>query len=187
MIVFTIIFWSDNIYMRKNHMLIPLSELQSKRRPATTLASTIHHYIYIVRHLCRTKIHLDRHIFLSDHFSKAMHPKLRDLESLKQNSMQRGLKINIYIYYAHLYIAHWIPCHHTLSLDRSRYSLCRLCIPIHPHEHKNSSCYRYSSDLHNRVVGRQIQAKILIIIASLCTLPNNLSFRDIIRIGYIPC
>ena len=88
------------------------------------------------------------------------------------------LKLNIYLYYAHLYNSHWIPCHHTLSLDRSRYSLCRLCIPIHPHEHKNSSYYRYSSDLHNRVVGRQIQAKILIIIASLCTLPNDCRIKD---------
>ena len=155
-------------------MLIPLSEFQLKWRLSTILASR-DRYKYILRHVCRTKIHLDRHIFLSNHFSRAMHPKLKDLELLKQNFMQRGLilKINIYIYYAHLYIAHWIPCHHTLGLDQSRCSLCRLCIPIHPHEHKNSSYYRYSSDLHNRVVGRQIQAKILIIIASLCTLPNN--------------
>ena len=147
-------------------MLILLSEFQLKWRLSTILA-LCDRYKYILRHLCRTKIHLDRHIFLSDHFSKAMHPKLRDLELLKQNYMQRGFIYIIHTQYAHSYNSHWIPCHHTLSLDRSRYSLCRLCIPIHPHEHENSSYYRYSSDLHNRVVGRQIKAKILIIIASL--------------------
>ena len=80
-------------------MLIPLSEeFQLKWRLSTILAFH-YRYIYILRHLCRTKIHLDRHIFPSDHFSKAMHPKMKDLELLKENYMQREnyliLKINI--------------------------------------------------------------------------------------------
>ena len=157
-------------------MLILLSEFQLKWRLSTILA-LCDRYKYILRHLCRTKIHYDRHIFLSDHFSKAMCPKLIDLELFETKFYAEGvgfelkswsiLKIKIWLYYAHLYQSHWIPCHHTLSLDWSKYSLCRLCIPIHPHENKNSSYCRYSSDLHNRVGGRQIQAKILMIIASL--------------------
>ena len=74
-------------------MLILLSEFQLKWRLSAILA-LCDRYIYILRHLCRTKIHPDRHIFLSDHFSKAMHPKLRDLELLKQNYMQRGYTKN---------------------------------------------------------------------------------------------
>ena len=81
-------FYTYNIHIRSKQMLILLSEFQLKRR-LTTILVFRDRYKYILRHLCRTKIHLDRHIFLSDHFSKAMHPKMKNLELLKQNYMQR--------------------------------------------------------------------------------------------------